>query len=292
METHGPSRGKRKEVKSLKVHNNTLLPLAGLFCFLNPPPNPGLSARELSPGAVIDIPFQNADLPPTLCEMFTGGTEPAGLQIRLPDDYSPEGNFPVLVYVPGYHGGPKGNLGNAVTIAGTKGWIAASLPLFKKTVDREEPAGGLLVSFEDEPLISGAYRTLLGRLFGMIPNTDRDNSAMVGFSNGALTIAVLVSCHDEFILSRFRNFCLVDHGMAHLTDLHKKGSRDSRFLILAGDREDYGRNLKIRGAELRRDEWKLLGVDVDCRILEDTGHEFEARHMELVGRWLRREPLG
>jgi hypothetical protein len=252
----------------------------------------GIPGPELRPGAVIDVPFDRAGLPPSLYEMFTAGTEPPGLQVRLPDDYSQDRNFPVLVYVPGYHGGPRGNLANAEAIAGPTGWIAASLPLFKKTLDRSEPAGGLPVSFEDVPVLSKAYGILLGRLFEMIPNTDRDNSAMVGFSNGALAIAVLVSCHDEFILSRFRNFCLVDHGMAHLTDLHKAGSRESRYLILAGDREDFGRSLKIRGAELRRDEWKLLGVNVECRILEDTGHEFEPRHMELVGRWLRREPLG
>lgn len=247
---------------------------------------------ELEPGAVIDIPFEGENLPPTLYRMFTGGEEAAGLRVRLPDDYTADRRFPVLVYVPGYHGGPKGNLDNAVSIAGSRGWITASLPLFKKNLDRGEPADGLIVSFEDYPVLSRAYGLLLGRLFEMIPNTDRDNSAMVGFSNGSLAIAVLVSCHDEFILSRFRNFCLVDHGMAHLTDLHKKGARESRFLILAGDREDYGRSLKIRGAELRRDEWNLLGVNVDFRILEDTGHEFEARHMELVGQWLRREPLG
>jgi predicted esterase len=265
---------------------------AGFVLLASPSPRGETFARDLKPGAVIDIPFDHSALPPTLYETFTGGSEPPGLQVRLPDDYTPARNFPVLVYVPGYHGGPKGNLGNATAIAGPKGWIAASLPLFKKTLDRGEPSGGLPVSFEDYPVVSQAYRIMLDRLYETIPNTDRDNSAMVGFSNGALTIAVLVSCHDGFILSRFRNFCLVDHGMAHLTDLHKSGARESRFLILAGDREDYGRSLKIRGAELRRDEWKLLGVDVDCRILEDTGHEFETRHMELVGRWLRREPLG
>lgn len=272
--------------------SGTAVILAGciLVSVLFPPGD--TAGLELAPGSIIEIPFEGQDLPPTLYRMFTGGEEPAGLRVRLPDDYSPDRGFPVLVYVPGYHGGPKGNLDNAVSIAGNRGWITASLPLFKKTLDRREPSGGLIVSFEDYPVLSRAYGLLLGRLFEMIPNTDRDNSAMVGFSNGALTIAVLVSCHDELILSKFRNFCLVDHGMTHLTDLHKTGARESRFLIAVGDREDYGRSLKIRGAELRRDEWKLLGVNVDFRILENTGHEFETRHMELVGRWLRREPLG
>ncbi len=55
----------------------------------------------------------------------------------------------------------------------------------------------------------------------VVPNIDPERSAVVGFSNGALTIAVLVSNHDEFVLSHFKAFCLVDHGMFHLTDLHR-----------------------------------------------------------------------
>ena len=106
----------------------------------------------------------------------------------------------------------------------------------------------------------------------------------------ALTIAVLVSNHDEFVLTRFRNFCLVDHGMFHLTDLHKKYSRDARYLILSGDdRRDPGRDLKIRGGQLLQDAWRFLGVDITFRVMTDTGHEFGDREMELVGRWLRGE---
>jgi len=263
----------------------------GLLVIVTPWINAIAFAQELVPGKIIEIKFPKADLPPTLYTMMTGTEAPPGLMVRLPDDFEPAKSYPLLVYVPGLHGGPKGNIGNAQTIAGPRGWIVASLPLFKKSVDPNEVAGGIMVSMEDYSTISKAYQIMLGKLFELIPNIDRDRSAMVGFSNGAITIGILVSCHDEFILTHFKNFCLVDHGMFHLTDLHKKYAKDCRYLILVGDKEDMGRELKIRGSKLQQDSWKLLGVNLTYQIMKDTGHEFQDRHMELVGKWLRNEPL-
>lgn len=245
----------------------------------------------LKPGQIIKIKLTNENLPPTLYSIMKQTAIEPCVTLRLPDDFDAKTTFPLLVYVPGNDGGREGNLGHARTIAGDRGWIVASLPLFKKTVDPSEPAGGVLVSFEDEPIIARAYAKMLGKIFEMIPRIDKKRSAMVGFSNGSLTIAVLVSCHDDFILSHFRNFCLVDHGMFHLSDLHKREARECRYLILAGDREDMGRSLKIRGGQLQRDEWNLLGIDLTFRIMKDTGHEFGSRQMALVAKWLRHETL-
>ncbi len=247
------------------------------------------SAQALAPGVVSRITFTEDTLPATLHCMWTGTNVPPTLAVRLPDDFDSTKSYPLLVYVPGFDGGVDGNIGNAQTITGPRGWIVASLPLFKKTLDRGEVSGGLLVSQEDAPVISGAYRTMLGRLFALLPNIDPERSAMVGFSNGALTLAVLLSSHDTFLFDHFRNFCLVDHGMFHLTDLHKRGARDCRYLILVGDKEDMGRELKIRGARLLEDEWRLLGVDLTCRLMKNTGHEFGPRQMAMVGAWLRRD---
>ena len=251
-----------------------------------------VGAAGLEPGSVTTIEFPDDDLPPSLYEMMTGVAAPPTLSYRLPDDYDPGRLYPLLVYVPGNHGGPGGNIGNALAIAGPSDWVFASLPLFKRSVDRDEVGGGLLVGFEDYPTISRAYRTLFEGLDEAVPNIDPERSAMVGFSNGALTIAVLVSSNDEFVLSHFQSFCLVDNGMFHLTDLHKKKSRDARYLVLSGDDpRDLGRDLKIRGGELLQDAWRLLGVDLSFHVMRDTGHEFAEPQMELVGRWLRGEAL-
>ena len=183
----------------------------------------------------------------------------------------------------------KGNIGNAQTIAGPTGWVVASLPLFKKSVDRSEVSGGLLVSLEDYPVISKAYAIMLGRIFELVPNIDRARSAMVGFSNGALTTAVLLSNHDEFILNHFRNFCIVDQGMFHLMDLHKKWAKESRYLVLLGDKQDMGRELKIRQSQLLQDEMKVLGVNLSYEIMKETGHEFGPKQMAIVHQWLPNE---
>jgi hypothetical protein len=261
--------------------------IVGLPALDESPAAENINPNDLRPGTEIEIPFPDGELPPCLYAQMHATTVIPCLTVRLPDDYSPANTYPLVVYVPGNDGGINGNLHNAESIAGRQGWIAASLPLFKKAIDPNEPAGGVIVSFEDYPVLSKAYRTMLGRLFERVPNIDREKSAMVGFSNGAITIGVLVSNHDEFIVSHFKSFCLVDHGMFHLADLHKGGTRDCRFLILVGDQEDFGRDVKVRQSQLQQDAWKLLGVDVSCRILKDTGHEFNAPQMETVGEWLR-----
>jgi predicted esterase len=52
-----------------------------------------------------------------------------------------------------------------------------------------------------------------------------------------------------------------------------------------------GRDLKLRGSQLQQDSGKLLGVDVSWRVLKETGHEFNAPQMEIVGKWLRNETI-
>jgi hypothetical protein len=247
-------------------------------------------AQQLTPGVTVEIAFPDPNLPPTLYSLVTGADRTPVLAIRLPDDYDPARRYPLLVYVPGLHGSRSGNVGNALTIAGPRGWVVASLPLFKAAVDRGDAGGGLLVGFRDYPVIAPAYRALLGRIFALVPNIDTARSAMVGFSNGALTLAVLLSSHDDFILSHFRSFVLVDQGMFHLTDLHEAGARDARYLIEVGDQPDMGRDLKLRGCALQQDSWRLLNVDLTCEIMKDTGHAFPPEVMGRVGQWLNAAP--
>ncbi|HWA26975.1 MAG TPA: hypothetical protein VG734_15050 [Lacunisphaera sp.] len=264
---------------------------AGVVLMLALAPLPAAApgdAPVLKPGSSFELSFADADLPPTLYTMTQGTVVTPTVTVRLPDDYTPTGEFPVVVYVPGKDGGPHGNPYNAEAIAGKEGWIAVSLPLFKQSLDRDEPNGGIIVSFEDYPVLARAYRIMLGRLFEAVPNIDRARSAMIGFSNGAIAISVLVSHHDEFILTHFRAFGLVDHGMFHLMDLHKHRTRGCRFLILVGDQPEMGRELKLRQARLQQDAWGLVGVDVTCRVMENTGHEFNEPQMAMVQDWLRR----
>ncbi len=247
-------------------------------------------AEELIPGKISKIQFDSKEFPPTLYTMFTGQPSTATLQVRLPDDYSPDKKFPLLLYVPGFHGHAGGNIQNAIDIGGTEGWIVASLPLFKNRIDLNEPGKGVIISLEDYTMLSKCYRIILSKLFELVPNIDSDQSAMVGYSNGAIATSILISNHNEFILQHFKNFCIVDQGMFHLTDLHKSISRDCRFLVLAGGKDDFGRNLKVRKCGLLYDSWQLLKVDLQYGIMNDVGHELEP-FKKLIGKWLRNRDI-
>ena len=208
------------------------------------------------------------------------------LQYCLPEGYSSDKTYPLILYVPGFHGHPGGNIKVAKDIGVDRDCVVASLPLFKKNIDRSEPANGVIVSFADYPILSSSYRKMLGRLFEAVPNIDPTRSAMVGFSNGAITISILVSSQDAFILERFQSYCLVDQGMLHLVDLHKTPTKDRRFLLLVGDEEDYGRSLKLRGAKLLEDSYQLIGIDFESRVLENTGHELTPSCKHDIGAWI------
>lgn len=248
------------------------------------------SAENLTPGEIIRIDFESTELPPTLYVMFTGQPATATLQVRLPDDYTPEQKFPLLLYVPGFHGNAGGNIQNAIDIGGTEGCVVASLPLFKSRIDADEPGQGVIISLEDYSLLSKCYQIMLSELFKLVPNIDSNQSAMVGYSNGAIATSILVSCHDEYILQHFRNFCLVDQGMFHLTDLHKSTSRECRFLVLAGGMDDFGRDLKVRKCKLLYDSWQLINVDLQYGIMQDVGHQLEP-FKGLIGEWFRNQDM-
>lgn len=239
--------------------------------------------------AVQRIEFGKNELPANLFSEFTRNETNSFLQYCLPKDYSVARDYPLIVYVPGFHGHPGGNIENAKDIANSYKCVVASLPLFKKSIDRSEPANGVIVSFSDYSILSNAYRTMLDQLFKAVPNIDSERSAMVGFSNGAIAIAVLVSSNDDYILNRFQSFCLVDQGMFHLTDLYKSPSKDRRFLVLVGDKEDQGRDLKLRGAKLVEDLYQPLGIDVESKILENTGHELTSKCKKDIGNWIFEE---
>ena len=261
-----------------------VLPLIIVFSF-----SVFLPAQELVPGQISEIEFAKDSLPKNLYNMVSGDNVPSCMTVRLPDDYQSDKKYPLLVYLRGRDGGRNGNIDVAHEIAGSEGWVIASLPLFKKSVDKEEMYGGIIVSFDDYPVISKAYSTMLGKLFELVPNIDSDNSAMVGFSNGAYTIAMLVSCQDELVLKHFKNFVLVDSGYWYLNGLHKKALNKSRFLLLVGDRKSPERDILIRQAQMILDSSKFVKAEITLRFMKDTGHQFPDRYKQLVGKWIRGE---
>ena len=246
----------------------------------------GEDAQDGGKPEIVKLVFDKGEVPKSLCNLYTADDTPPSLSYRLPENYSKDKQYPLILYVPGFHGKSGGTIRNAIDIAGSRDCVVASLPLFKKELNSSEYANGVIMSFSDYDVLSKAYETMLGRLFEIVPNIDSGKSAMVGFSNGAITVGILVSMNNQFILEHFHNFCQVDQGMYHLTDLHKSPTKYRRFLIMVGDRDDYGREYLIRGAKLAEDAWKLHGVNIESRVMKNTGHELTMDCKEQIREWI------
>ena len=63
------------------------------------------------------IDFSNDELPSNLYSEFTGEKKNSFLQYCLPANYSKKKNYPLIVYVTGFHGRAGGKIQNAIDIA-------------------------------------------------------------------------------------------------------------------------------------------------------------------------------
>jgi predicted esterase len=244
---------------------------------------------RLRANRVIEIRFP--DLPDTFYAKRMRRRIQPTMTFHLPRNYSAAGRFPLIVYLDGGHGGPstKKTIGKARMITDDREYIAVTLPLFKKTMDPAEAYEGLLMGArEDYPLISRCFRTMLTELERVVPNIDFERSSLGGFSNGAHTIAVLLSEPDRFITRHFRNFYLVEGGW-RMSALHKAVFKEKNFLYLMGGKHRK-RQLSqvVKIAEGHARIGRKWGVNIEARRMYGVGHAFPERYMRSVRAWISR----
>lgn len=261
------------------------------------------AAGELRPGQVITLSFP--ELPPTLAAQAKGEVAPAMLTARLPDNYTPEGRYPLFVFIAGGLGAKGNEVGPARQIIGPRDFIVVSLPLFQRAYDRQEqPGGGVGITVDDFEVLRSSYRAMLGRLMQSVTNIAPERSALGGFSNGAHAAALLVSGRDEFTLEHFRQFFFVDGGAQFLAPfgLSSPELRRCRLLLLRGDQP----LLRARRAgQAPVDARALLdkifdavdemarGSELDWTqvVMRGRGHGFEPEFQAVVGQWTRGEKM-
>lgn len=208
---------------------------------------------------------------------------------KLPWNYSRHGEFPLLVHLSGGSGSPgtRGRIAHIRKLTGGRDFIAVTLPLFKKAVDPDEVADGLLLgAYDDYPLIFRCYRKMLKELMAAVPNISAANSCLGGFANGAHTTALLVSGVGRFILRHFGSFYLLEGGF-RIASFHKRAVRSKRFLYMVGG----SRRKKMRRTLLQvMDSMETLvkGMPLDVTIVKMPGveHAFPEEHIPLLHRWL------
>lgn len=260
-----------------------LLILCGLALSL-----PLSGAEELKPGAMLRFEFP--ELPETLASVDSGKKQPAILSARLPDNYSPEGKFPIFIYLPGGPGG-RGDipdLNPGLIVIGKSDYVCVVMPLFKSRVDPAEPARGLMVSMDDFAVIASSYRVMLEKLLSAVPNIDTERSVLGGFSNGAHTTGVLLAGQDDFTLKTFRHFYLHEGGIGPLfaNVLQKQSMKAPRFLIMMG-----GKGPFIKLTNTLQEMTSNGGRDFTYVTMEGYGHEQPPGYLKVIGQWVRGETL-
>ena len=265
---------------------NRILPLLALL-----PALPALAAIDrasasdeigpLVPDATLR--FECPELPPTLLSMHTGKEETPRVSVRLPVNYSAEKNFPLFVWMDGGAGGDARGSGVGRLIMEGRDFIFVKLPLFKKELNRNPQFSALYITARDDgETISHAYRTLLGRVYGAIPNIDTENNVVGGFSNGGHSIAAIFNTGDPWLLERLRHIVLVEGGLGLIGD---ESTAERKLLVLYGGAED--RRPGLREAYVAMHERALAGgADSTCVVMPDTGHTFPEAYYPSVRKWV------
>jgi hypothetical protein len=247
------------------------------------------AAEELGPGRVLTLTFP--DLPPSLHGMNQTPTPVASVSVRLPDDYSPDGSFPLIVFLHGGIGSDGGDLSWPLEIVGKQSFVAANFPLFKTTKnDEAEPWGGVRIGFEDYPVMSRAYVAILRRIHETIPNIDRKRSLLGGYSNGGHATAMMLSALDPNILESFQGFYILDSGI-EWTSYPKTESlkrHDILFVVGAGKpkNDDWWRGhlvdrikyFEAMSREFGMKKWKFV-------FLDGVGHDTPKKYLPTVREW-------
>ena len=244
----------------------------------------------LTAGARLEFDFP--ELPETLFAMCQSDNKPvARLQACLPANYTSDKCYPLFVYL---HGGAGAQGGEweadyVRKLTGDTDFIGVTLPLFKRAIDAQEVHGGIYIgAFDDYPLIAECYRVMLTTLFAAVPNIAHGQGTLGGFSNGAHTIALLLSAVDPFILEHFNNFYLLDGGII-ITSLHKAPLKQKNYLyMVGGSRLEKWRRLMLRMLEAGRQEAKASGLNMRLVKMPGVEHDFPDSYIETLRGWVRR----
>jgi hypothetical protein len=264
--------------------------------FLLGTPAPAEAAPDLAPGKVLRLTFP--ELPPTLRAVNDPEAKaPTAISVRLPDNYTRDRAFPLFVFLHGGQGSTGSEVDLPMAIVGKSDYVVATFPLFKHEIDREEQWGGIGIDFKDLPAISSAFKAFLDRIRETVPNVDPQTSVLGGYSNGANTLALLLSALDPTTLKSFRRFYLLDAGVDWTGYARYKtlGAYDILFVVGGGtaapewfrphllSRVAYYKEIAQRYGASR---WKFVTV-------EGADHSEPAKFFPYVRRWVEgKDPAG
>jgi hypothetical protein len=213
----------------------------------------------------------------------------AGLAVRLPANYDTEKQYPLFLWLDGGSGG----LGRARTdLVDPDKYICIGMPLFKdkRKVERETGIGKIHVRYDDVKVIWPIYTRMLKRLEELVPNIEKERGVAAGFSNGAHTIAILMTEEPREFGEYFGAFVFVEGGW-----MYKENSTFRRCPIIAlgGDSSWAAKAMGFDGSSastvesfIRKNTRRNLGKAI---VMKGTGHWFNAEYIPEVKAWLKEQ---
>lgn len=231
------------------------------------------------------LTFEFPQLPKTLA-----GETPR-MTLRLPDNYSSSQAYPLLIFLSGGEGGNGNNIDKPKDIIGANDYIIGNFPLFGQT-NAAEPFDGTLVGFDNYPAITKAFTTFMTQINQTIPNINTDKNVIGGFSNGAHTLAVMLSALDANFLENFKYVFFIEGG----EDLSWAGlARTSKlknhhFLLIYGGgkrfRTEWWRKHTLNRAKSYREFAVKWNVDLQVEVIKGFNHDFPKEYYPIICRWL------
>lgn len=232
-------------------------------------------AARLTPGSTFTVPFP--EMPPTYWAMATSKKGPAFLSISLPKNYTPGGKFPLLVFL---HGGSGGNGGPKAAIVSAmtedRDFVSASMPFFKK-IDPKDPGGNVVMRDEDAQYMWPYFRTMLAKLFEVVPNIDHSHMIIGGSSNGAHATQGLIDESDGEIARQFSAFFFIEGG-GRLK--HYEWLKGKPYLMVSSQKAS-----KPRAQEII-DQAKAAGAATTFIFEDAGGHTIPMKADPAIRAWL------
>jgi hypothetical protein len=246
----------------------------------------GAQDPPLQPGQRLEIPL--VDFPPCLVEMESGNPAEKVITAVLPEDYTPEGKYPLLIFLQGGNGGLGRNPNDALVLSGKKGFIAVNMPLFKKALNRDTVA--IYIHDGDFKHIAQQHVRMLGLLRERIPNIADKGHVGAGFSNGAHTLGAIVD--DRVLAKQFSHYILAEGGAEF-----NKIPREAKAMILIGENSYGKQGLRIdKNGKIRAYPRQFADVakkrNVTFVVMPGIGHEFPEKYRLEARDWLQEQYPG
>lgn len=228
----------------------------------------------------LNVEFKNTSK--TLHSQVKADNNNAKMSIYLPENYTSDKKYPLLLWLNGGDGGTGLSLEIPKGVTSNNDFICVNFPLFKKHLDSVNADSSnywnrmYLDNIESET-IWNQYKIMLDRLYKIIPNIDTENTFMGGFSNGAHTTAILLNRENTEIKKYFKNFYFIEGGETFSkTDVLK----EQNALFMLGEKTDHSYiNPVILSA-------KKSEVNVETYIMKGVGHNIPSEHYSVLKNWL------